>query len=140
MSKKPLTLKFVATEMDGGRHAVMFDKLVQTHYGDILDRPNVLGERTVIMKVTLKPEVENDEDGKPILEAVRIRFHFEGKMPKFQSRNYSAEPGRGGLLIEEYSPEEHRQRSLAFEPGPQGKVTDDEEEPEEKEDEDANVG
>jgi len=119
MALERFTLKTLVA-LDGGRLRAAFDEALKRLYDDCRDRPGLDTARTLALKVALKPVVEGGE-----LTSVDVRFEFDTKVPKMASRNYNMIAVRGGLAVNDLSPENARQGTMDQVPGVTGAVSDD---------------
>lgn len=96
------------TELDGARIRTAFDQAVERLVEDCKDRPNVKAKRTLALSVSLVPIP--DDDGE--LSSIDVDFAMKETAPKRESRTYNMLPARKGLLFNEVSPDEVKQRTL----------------------------
>ena len=107
MALQPFDLAAL-TELDGCRIRTAFDLALARLTEDCKDRPAVKARRSVTLTVSLVP-VPNDEGD---LGSVDVDCQLNEKIPKRASRTYNMLPSRKGLLVNEVSPDEVRQRTL----------------------------
>lgn len=107
MALQPFDLAAL-TELDGCRIRTAFDLALARLTEDCKDRPAVKARRSVTLTVSLVP-VPNDEGD---LDTVDVDCQLQEKLPKRESRTYNMLPTRNGLLVNEVSPDEVRQRTL----------------------------
>lgn len=106
------------SRMDGGRIAVAFEQAVNRLRFDCEDRPAVEGKRVVQLEVTMEP-VANDDGA---LSSVDVSFRIKETLPKRTSKIYNMQAVAGGLLFNELSPDEVKQKTLDMAPRPSGQV------------------
>ena len=108
--------------MDGGRLRAAFEKEFRLCEADCHDRPGLGNTRSVTMKLELRPECADNGE----LSTIDVSFAFEHSVPKRKSRRYNMLAAPGGLLFNDASPEDVRQRTLdmAEQVGPKEVVGD----------------
>lgn len=104
--------------MDGGRIATAFEQALNRLRYDCEDRPAVEGKRSLTLTVNLEP-VPDDSGA---LGSVDVTFALNEKLPKRASKSYNMQAVAGGLIFNELSPEEVRQKTLDMQPKPAGQV------------------
>jgi len=107
MSLEKFTLATLA-EMDGGRIMEAFEQALNRCRFDCEDRPAVKGAREIALVVTMEPVC--DDNGE--LGSVDVSFDLNDKLPKRGSKTYNMQAVVGGLVFNELSPEEVRQKTL----------------------------
>lgn len=107
------SLSTLAT-MDGGRISTAFEQALNRLRYDCEDRPAIEGKRIVTLSVTMEPVP--DDDGS--LGSVDVSFALNEKLPKRASKSYNMQAVAGGLLFNELSPDEVKQRTLDMAPRP----------------------
>lgn len=113
MALEKFTLATLAA-MDGGRIKEAFEQAVNRCRFDCEDRPAVEGGRKVTLCVTLEPIP--DDSGE--LGSVDVSFDLTEKLPKRASKTYNMQAVTGGLLFNELSPDEVKQKTLDMAPKP----------------------
>ena len=103
-----------------GRMAEAFNQALARVYDDCKDRPELKTARKITLTVSMKPRAEQGGS----LDTVDVAFDVKDNVPKRESRTYNMTAGRGGLLWNELSPDEVRQKTLDMAPAPKGKVAD----------------
>jgi hypothetical protein len=101
-------------EMDGGRIKAAFEQALNRCRHDCEDRPSIAGARKITLTVTLEPVAADSGE----LESVDVSFALNEKLPNRASKTYNMEAVTGGLLFNELSPDEVRQRTLDMAPKP----------------------
>jgi len=113
MALEKFTLATLA-EMDGGRIKEAFEQAVNRCRYDCEDRPAVDGARKVTLVVTMEPLANDAGD----LGSVDVSFDLQEKLPKRGSKTYNMQAVAGGLLFNELSPDEVKQKTLDMAPKP----------------------
>ena len=113
MALEKFTLATLA-EMDQGRIRIAFEQALQRLQDDLKDRPAVESARKITLLVSLVPIVGDDGE----LDSVDVDFKITDTVPKRESKTYNMQATRGGLLFNELSPDEVRQRTLDMAPKP----------------------
>jgi len=111
MALEKFTLATLA-EMDQGRIRIAFEQALQRLQDDLKDRPAVESARKITLLVSLVPIVGDDGE----LDSVDVDFKITDTVPKRESKTYNMQATRGGLLFNELSPDEVRQRTLDMAP------------------------
>jgi len=107
--------------MDGGRLNETFEQALRRLQEDCKDRPAVKGARKLTLTVSLAPLA--DDAGE--LESIDARIDFNEKAPKRASKIYNMESFAGGLLFNELSPDEVKQRTLDMATKPRARTSAD---------------
>lgn len=102
------------SRMDNGRIATAFEQALSRLRYDCEDRPAVEGKRTLTLSVVLEPVAADDG----ALASVDVTFALSEKLPKRASKSYNMESVAGGLLFNELSPDEVKQKTLDMQPKP----------------------
>jgi len=108
--------------IDQGRIKEAFDQAFARLVGDCKDRPELKKARQLTLACKIEPRTEQGS-----LDSVNVTFEIKELVPNRASRVYNMSAGRGGVLWNELSPDEVRQKTLdmaAKETGPKGKVAD----------------
>lgn len=113
MALEKFTLATLAA-MDGGRILEAFEQALNRCRFDCEDRPAVAAGRKIALVVTMKPVA--DDTGS--LGSVDVSFELNDKLPKRGSKSYNMQAVPGGLLFNELSPAEVRQKTLDMQPKP----------------------
>lgn len=103
------------SHIDQGRINTAFEQELRRCEADCKDRPGNKKPRTVALVATMSP-VANDEGD--AMESCDVQFHVASKVPKRLSKIYNMKATAQGLLFNELSPDEVRQRTID-EPQPQ---------------------
>ena len=107
MALEKFTLATLA-DMDGGRIKAAFEQALDRCRYDCEDRPAVDGARTITLTVKMKPVANDNGD----LGSVDVTFDLNEKLPKRGSKSYNMQAVVGGLLFNELSPDEVKQKTL----------------------------
>lgn len=107
MALEKFTLKTLA-EMDGGRILEAFEQALNRCRYDCEDRPAVKGARKITLVVSMEPIADDSGD----LGSVDVSFDLNDKLPKRGSKTYNMQAVTGGLLFNELSPDEVKQKTL----------------------------
>lgn len=118
MALEKFRLDTLAT-IDEGRIKVAFDMALQRLIDDCKDRPELKDARKLTLTVVVEPRPEQGS-----LDSVDVSFEIKDAIPKRGTRAYNMAVGRAGLLWNELSPDEVRQKTLDEAPGPKAKVAD----------------
>lgn len=100
--------------MDGGRIKEAFEQALNRCRFDCEDRPAVDGARKITLVVSLTPIAADNGD----LSSVDVTFDLNDKLPKRGSKSYNMQAVAGGLVFNELSPDEVRQKTLDMAPKP----------------------
>lgn len=96
-------------KMDGGRVAIAFEQALKRCQLDCSDRPGLKSARKISLIAVMTPVL--DEEGN--LDSVDLEFEIKDNIPARKSRPYNMQTApRGGLLWNEFSPEDVRQLTL----------------------------
>lgn len=112
MALEKFTLATIA-DMDGGRIRQAFEAALKRLEDDCKDRPAVKAGRTLELVLQMVPVADDGE-----LDSVDITFRIKDKVPKRESKTYNMQSVRGGLLFNDASPEDVRQKTLDMAPKP----------------------
>jgi hypothetical protein len=113
MALEKFTLATLA-EMDSGRIRVAFEQALKRLEDDLKDRPAVESARKITLLVSLVPVVGDEGD----LDSVDVDFKITDSVPKRESKTYNMQATRSGLLFNELSPDDVKQRTLDMVPRP----------------------
>lgn len=102
-------------KMDGGRLGIVVEQLMRTCQADCQDRPGLGTARKVQITLSLKPEMADNGE----LESIDVGFEFDVSLPKRKSKTYNMSAVPGGLLFNDASPDDIRQRTLDMAPKPE---------------------
>jgi hypothetical protein len=116
MALEKFTLGTLA-EMDNGRIKTAFEQALDRCRFDCEDRPSVEGARKIVLTVTMEP-IPTDAGE---LDTVDVSFDLQERLPKRGSKTYNMQAVAGGLLFNELSPDEVRQKTLDMQPAPKPK-------------------
>jgi hypothetical protein len=94
--------------LDDGRIAAAGDRLLSHARLDCLDRPAVDKARKIKLILTVTPVA--DQSGE--LRSCTVTVKLVGSLPDIVSPEYDMAIGRGGLLVNELSADDVRQRTL----------------------------
>lgn len=94
--------------MDGGRLQVAFQQALDRLRYDCEDRPSIKGARKVNLCVSLTPVATDSGE----LESVDVDIDIAERMPKRSSKSFNMQAVAGGLVFNELSPDEVRQKTL----------------------------
>jgi hypothetical protein len=95
--------------LDEGRVAKAIEHALQQSLADCKDRPHVKKARLIDLSITVSPV--QDEAGN--LHSCKVQFSVDTKFPTRQTHVYDMIASRtGGLMFNELSPDEARQRTL----------------------------
>lgn len=94
--------------MDGGRIATAFQQALDRLRYDCEDRPSIKGARKVQLSVSLTPVATDSGE----LESVDVDIQMNERLPKRSSKSFNMEAVAGGLLFNELSPDEVKQKTL----------------------------
>lgn len=100
--------------MDGGRIREAFEQALNRCRHDCEDRPAVDGARKITLVVSLTPIA--DDSGE--LSSVDVAFDLNDRLPKRGSKTYNMQAVTGGLVFNELSPDEVKQKTLDMAPKP----------------------
>ena len=100
-------------EMDGGRIRAAFEQALQRLEADCKDRPGVKRARQLQLVVELAPIADEGE-----LDSVNVTFRIKESIPKRESKAYNMQAVPGGLLFNDASPEDVRQKTFDMTPKP----------------------
>lgn len=112
MALEKFSLATIA-DMDGGRIRAAFEQALRRIEADLKDRPGVKGARKLELVLDLKPVGEEGE-----LDSVNVTFRIKDNVPKRESKAYNMQAVPGGLLFNDASPEDVRQKTLDMTPKP----------------------
>lgn len=121
MAVEQFSLDRLAT-MDGGRLGITFSQLLRAAENDCKDRPGLLAPRKIAVALVLRPVMADNGE----LESIDVGFEFDVSLPKRKSKTYNMQAVPGGLLFNDASPEDIRQRTLDMAPRPSADDEDDE--------------
>lgn len=107
MALEKFTLATLST-MDGGRIQTAFQQALDRLRYDCEDRPSVKGARKVTLSVELTPVAADNGE----LSSVDVDIELNERLPKRGTKTFNMEPVVGGMLFNELSPEEVRQKTL----------------------------
>lgn len=107
-------------EMDGGRIRSGWERLLKRLEDDCKDRPGMKAARKLVLTLFMEPVADGQD-----LESVNVSFDLKDTLPALESKNYNMQSVAGGLLFNDASPEEVRQRTLDMAPRPQRTKTED---------------
>jgi len=116
MTLEKFTLETVAN-MDGGRIRTAFEQALKRIEADLKDRPGVKAARKLELVLDLTPVADGGE-----LDSVNVKFRIKDNVPKRESKAYNMQAVPGGLLFNDASPEDVKQKSLDMLPKPQRQV------------------
>lgn len=107
--------------IDQGRIKEAFEQAFARLVEDCKDRPELKKPRKLALTIDVAPRTEQGS-----LESVDVTFALKERIPNRESRTYNMTAGRGGVLWNEISPDEVRQKTLdmAGDVGPKAKVAD----------------
>lgn len=112
MALEKFDLATLAT-IDQGRLKEAFDQAFARLVEDCKDRPELKKARKLTLTVEVEPRTEQGS-----LDSVDVSFAFKEVIPNRESRTYNMTAGRGGVLWNELSPDEVRQKTLDMAPKP----------------------
>jgi len=112
MALEKFTLATVS-DMDGGRIRTAFEQALKRCEDDLKDRPGVKAARKVELHLALAPVADGGE-----LDSVNVTFRIKDNVPKRESKAYNMQSVPGGLLFNDASPEDVRQKTLDMAPKP----------------------
>ncbi len=112
MALEKFTLATLA-DMDGGRIRAAFEQALKRIEADCKDRPAVKTGRRLELVLTMTPIADYGE-----LDSVDVTFKIRESVPKRESKAYNMQAVAGGLLFNDASPEDVRQKSLDMAPKP----------------------
>ena len=100
-------------EIDEGRIKEAFAIEFARCLNDVRNRPGLQKERSVTIKVSLKPRA--DETGE--LDLVAVHADCKANIPQRRSKTYLCQDRAGGLIYNEMSPDDPNQMTIPV--GPQ---------------------
>lgn len=104
-------------DMDGGRIRAAFEQALARLEADLKDRPAVKTARKLELILDLTPVSDGGE-----LDSVNVKFRVKDNVPKRESKAYNMQAVAGGLLFNDASPEDVRQKTLDMAPKPGAQV------------------
>lgn len=104
-------------DMDGGRIKTAFEQALQRLESDCKDRPGVKRSRQLQLVLDLTPVADGGD-----LDSVNVTFKIKESIPKRESKAYNMQAVAGGLLFNDASPEDVRQKTLDMAPKPGAQV------------------
>lgn len=104
-------------DMDGGRIRAAFEQALARLEADLKDRPAVKTARKLELILDLTPVSDGGE-----LDSVNVKFRVKDNVPKRESKAYNMQAVAGGLLFNDASPEDVKQKTLDMAPRPGAQV------------------
>ncbi len=101
-------------EMDGGRIKAAFTQALKRLEDDCKDRPALKKARELHLVMTMTPVPDGAD-----LDSVNVTFKIKESIPKRESKSYNMQAVRGGLLFNDASPEDVKQKTLDMAPRPE---------------------
>lgn len=108
------------SRIDGGRIAAAFELALKRAEVDCKDRPAVKKARRVELIATIEPILGPDGE----LDSCDVSFTIKDSIPKRESKVFNMTAARSGLMFNEMSAEDARQKTLdEVDAGPRKVVT-----------------
>jgi len=107
-------------KIDEGRIGVAFDEAIKRCEADCKDRPALKEARKITLTATIVPSVAPDGE----MESCDLQLVIKETIPDRKTRVYNAISKRGGLYLNELSPDDARQLTLDEKEGPRKAVGD----------------
>lgn len=108
MALEKLSLESLA-RIDSNRIGIAFANALRRCEDDCRERPNNAKARKVSIEVELCPIVE---EGANELDRVEVSFKIKDSLPTRSSKSFAMEATEDGLVFNESSPDNPRQRTL----------------------------
>ena len=109
MAKVELTLESLS-KIDGGRLNVAFQQELHRVLQDCIDRPALDTPRTITLKVSTVPTLNDDGTLGNAVHKVTIN----GNLPKRESKPYHSHAGNRGFFVDDLSLDDADQRTFDF--------------------------